>query len=278
MEAEERGRALSVGREIAEALVEPLLGALAETQEGGRAIEKKGAIDLVTEHDRRTEDFIREQLHLALPHHRVLAEEEGASGEGESIWYVDPIDGTTNFAHGHPFFAVSMGLVHRGVAQVGLILAPALGALYWGSLDTGAHRNAAPIRVSESEALSESLLATGFPYDRWESDDENLREHRAILKRSRGIRRCGAAALDLALVASGVYDGYWEQRLSPWDLAAGAFLVELAGGRVSSYQGGDLDLERGSLVTSNGHIHEELLRVLAEARGEGGLPAEPSAR
>ncbi|NLE47431.1 MAG: inositol monophosphatase [Sandaracinaceae bacterium] len=274
MEAEERGRALTVAREIAEALVEPLLDALS----GVRAIEKKGAIDLVTEHDRRTEEFIRAQLHLELPHHRVLAEEDGASGEGESVWYVDPIDGTTNFAHGHPFFAVSLGLVHRGVPQVGLILAPALGALYWGSRDSGAHRNAMPIRVSETMELSESLLATGFPYDRWHSEDENLAEYRAVLKRSRGIRRCGAAALDLAFVAAGIYDGYWEQRLSPWDLAAGAFLVELAGGRVTSYSGEPFDLMRGSLITSNGHIHDELIGVIGHARSERGLSPEPATR
>lgn len=274
MEADERRQSLSVARVIAEALVEPLI----EAQAGNRAIEKKGEIDLVTEHDRRTEDFIREQLHLALPHHRVVAEEEGASGEGESIWYVDPIDGTTNFAHGHPFYAVSMGLVSRGIPQVGVILAPALGALYWGSRDTGAHRNAAPIAVSETALLRDSLLATGFPYDRWEAEDENLAEHRAVLKRSRGIRRCGAAALDLAFVASGVYDGYWEQRLSPWDLAAGAFLVELAGGRVSSYSGTEFELESGNLITSNGCIHDELLGVLSEARSERGFDAEPTRR
>lgn len=274
MEADERRQSLSVARVIAEALVEPLI----EAQAGNRAIEKKGEIDLVTEHDRRTEDFIREQLHLALPHHRVVAEEEGASGEGESIWYVDPIDGTTNFAHGHPFYAVSMGLVSKGIPQVGVILAPALGALYWGSRDTGAHRNAAPIAVSETALLRDSLLATGFPYDRWEAEDENLAEHRAVLKRSRGIRRCGAAALDLAFVASGVYDGYWEQRLSPWDLAAGAFLVELAGGRVSSYSGAEFELESGNLITSNGRIHDELLGVLSEARSESGFDAEPTCR
>lgn len=274
MEADERRQSLSVARVIAEALVEPLI----EAQAGNRAIEKKGEIDLVTEHDRRTEDFIREQLHLALPHHRVVAEEEGASGEGESIWYVDPIDGTTNFAHGHPFYAVSMGLVSKGIPQVGVILAPALGALYWGSRDTGAHRNAAPISVSETALLRDSLLATGFPYDRWEAEDENLAEHRAVLKRSRGIRRCGAAALDLAFVASGVYDGYWEQRLSPWDLAAGAFLVELAGGRVSSYSGAEFELESGNLITSNGRIHDELLGVLSEARSESGFDAEPTCR
>lgn len=274
MEADERRQSLSVARVIAEALVEPLI----EAQAGNRAIEKKGEIDLVTEHDRRTEDFIREQLHLALPHHRVVAEEEGASGQGESIWYVDPIDGTTNFAHGHPFYAVSMGLVSKGIPQVGVILAPALGALYWGSRDTGAHRNAAPIAVSETALLRDSLLATGFPYDRWEAEDENLAEHRAVLKRSRGIRRCGAAALDLAFVASGVYDGYWEQRLSPWDLAAGAFLVELAGGRVSSYSGAEFELESGNLITSNGCIHDELLGVLSEARSERGFDAEPTRR
>lgn len=274
MEADERRQSLSVARVIAEALVEPLI----EAQAGNRAIEKKGEIDLVTEHDRRTEDFIREQLHLALPHHRVVAEEEGASGQGESIWYVDPIDGTTNFAHGHPFYAVSMGLVSKGIPQVGVILAPALGALYWGSRDTGAHRNAAPIAVSETGLLRDSLLATGFPYDRWEAEDENLAEHRAVLKRSRGIRRCGAAALDLAFVASGVYDGYWEQRLSPWDLAAGAFLVELAGGRVSSYSGAEFELESGNLITSNGLIHDELLGVLSEARSERGFDAEPIRR
>jgi myo-inositol-1(or 4)-monophosphatase len=274
MDADEMGRALDVAREIAEALVEPLVDAQARTLR----IEKKGAIDLVTEHDLRTEHFIREQLHLALPHHRVVAEEEGESGGGGAVWYVDPIDGTTNFAHGHPFFAVSMGLVEGGVGQVGVVLAPALGKLYWGSRDAGAHVNSNPLRVSATRELPDALFATGFPYDRWTAKDDNLAEYRAVMKRAQGIRRCGAAALDLCLVAAGTYDGYWEQGLKPWDLAAGALLVELAGGRVTSYDGSDFELEAGCLVSTNGAVHETLIEVLGEARRGAGLPEVPARR
>jgi myo-inositol-1(or 4)-monophosphatase len=274
MDAEEMGRSLDVAREITEALVEPLIDAQAKTVR----IEKKGAIDLVTEHDVRTEQFIRGQLHLALPHHRVVAEEEGASGGEGPVWYVDPIDGTTNFAHGHPFFAVSMGLYANGVAQVAVVLAPALGKLFWGSRDAGAHVNSSPLRVSAARALSDALLATGFPYDRWTAEDQNLTEYGAVMRRAQGIRRCGAAALDLCFVAAGVYDGYWEQKLKPWDLAAGALLVELAGGRTTAYDGGAFDVESGSLVSSNGHIHEELVRAVGDARRAAGFPGLPPSR
>jgi myo-inositol-1(or 4)-monophosphatase len=274
MDAEEMGRSLDVAREIAEALVEPLVDAQARTLR----IEKKGEIDLVTEHDVRTEQAIREQLHLALPHHRVVAEEEGASGGGGPVWYVDPIDGTTNFAHGHPFFAVSMGLYAEGVAQVAVVLAPALGKLFWGSRDAGAHVNSNPLRVSATRELRDALLATGFPYDRWTAEDQNLSEYGVVMKRAQGIRRCGAAALDLCFVAAGVYDGYWEQKLKPWDLAAGALLVELAGGVTTAYDGGGFELESGSLVSTNGHIHGELVGVIGDARRSAGLPALPLLR
>jgi myo-inositol-1(or 4)-monophosphatase len=274
MDADEMGRSLDVAREIAESLVDPLMDAQARTLR----IEKKGEIDLVTEHDIRTEQVIREQLHLALPHHRVVAEEEGASGGGGPVWYVDPIDGTTNFAHGHPFFAVSMGLYEDGVGQVGVVLAPALGKLYWGSRDAGAHVNSNPLRVSATSELNNALFATGFPYDRWSAEDENLAEYRAVMKRAQGIRRCGAAALDLCLVASGTYDGYWEQQLKPWDLAAGTLLVELAGGRTTAYDGGPFELERGSLVSTNGHVHDALLGALGEARNGAGLTPSPKHR
>jgi len=274
MDADEMGRALFVAREIAEALVDPLVDAQARTLR----IEKKGEIDLVTEHDVRTEHYIREQLHLALPHHRVIAEEEGESGGEGAVWYVDPIDGTTNFAHGHPFFAVSMGLVEDGVAQVGVVLAPALGKLFWGSRDAGAHVNSNPLRVSATREMRDALFATGFPYDRWTSEDANVAEHRAVMKRAQGIRRCGAAALDLCLVAAGTYDGYWEQGLKPWDLAAGAFLVELAGGRTTAYDGRDFELESGCLVSTNGLVHEALLGAIGEARRDAGLPPAPARR
>jgi len=274
MDAEEMARSLAVARSIAESLVEPLVAA----QASAVRIEKKGEIDLVTEHDLRTEQVIRERLHRELPHHRIVAEEEGESGGEGAVWYVDPIDGTTNFAHGHPFFAVSMGLFEGGVGQVAVVAAPALGKIYWGSRAAGAFVNDRPLRVSATDALRDSLLATGFPYDRWTSNDENFAEYRAVMKRVRGIRRCGAAALDLCLVAAGTYDGYWEQGLKPWDVAAGSILVELAGGRTTGYDGSPLGLASGHLVSSNGHIHDALVEVVGEARAEAGLPPFPRSR
>lgn len=229
-------------------------------------VTKKGEIDLVTEWDLRSERLIVDRLGAAFPDHRIVAEEGATRGEGELAWYVDPIDGTTNFSHGHPFFCVSIGLFQDTQPILGVVNAPALGVEWWGAPGLGLHRNDSPASVSSADQLSEALVATGFPYDRWANPDDNLREYRAFLKRCRGVRRCGSAALDLALTADGTYALFWEQRLSPWDLAAGAALVSAAGGQLSDYDGSSADIRTGRIVATNGRLHQEAIRVLKEAR------------
>jgi myo-inositol-1(or 4)-monophosphatase len=201
-----------------------------------------------------------------------VGEEGTATGTGDRVWYVDPIDGTTNYAHGHPFFAVSIALYDGSEGLAGVIAAPALGVTWHGAKGLGAHRNGKRCRVSSKAFLDDALCATGFPYDRREAVDDNLREFGAFIKRTQGIRRCGAAAVDLALVAEGTYDVYWEQRLNAWDTCAGALLVEEAGGRLSDYAGGPADPRSGTLVATNGRLHDAALAVLAEARRDLGPP------
>ena len=235
------------------------------------SVRKKGAIDLVTDFDLRSEALLRERIRRAFPAHTIVAEEgedrSGDRGEEEWIWYVDPIDGTTNFAHGHFFFCVSLGLARHGRPVLGVVHAPALGATWAGVVGRGCTRDGEPCRPSSAAALSEALVATGFPYDRAISPENNLRETVHIVPRVRGIRRCGSAALDLALVADGTYDGYWEQKLKPWDACAGMALVLAAGGMITDYDGGAPDARASRLVASNGPLHPALLAAVQEARG-----------
>lgn len=237
------------------------------------SVEKKGPIDLVTRFDRDAEVLVRERLAAALPDHAIVGEEGDPSGEGPLVWFVDPIDGTTNFAHGHPFFCVSLGLFDRVARRplVGVIEAPALGLRWSAHAGGGATRNGRPIRVSTRATLADALVATGFAYDRWQAVDDNLAEHDAFVKCTRGVRRCGSAALDLALTAEGTYDLYWEQSLKPWDLAAGLVLVHEAGGRVSDYLGDATWPELGQVVASNGLVHAQALSTIAAARAGRGL-------
>ena len=263
----ERARALAMALTIADEAA----SLAREGWRSGLAIEKKGTIDLVTQYDLRSEALIRARLSEAFPDHRIVGEEGDTwEGSGGATWYVDPIDGTTNFAHGHPFFCVSIALWSESdegaLGEVGVVAAPALGVTWSAARGAGARRNGEPCRVSGTIELGDALCATGFPYDRWTSEEDNLREHRAFLKRTRGIRRCGSAALDLCLVADGTYDLYWEQKLNPWDMCAGALLVLEAGGRLSDYDGGPADPRDGRLVASNGALHDEALQVIAEAR------------
>ena len=237
---------------------------------------KKGAVDLVTEFDLRCETLLRERLARAFPRHTVVAE-EGAARDvaGDSpVWYVDPIDGTTNFAHGHFYFAVSLGLAVRGEPVLGVVHAPALQTTYVGAVGLGARR-LSPLHPSDdscvpsrTETLDDALLATGFPYDRSTSAENNLREFAAIKLLAQGIRRCGAASLDLCMVADGTYDAYWEQKLAPWDLAGGAAIVRAAGGRVTDYDGAAMGLDRGRAIASNGRVHDALIAAIAEARAK----------
>ena len=238
-----------------------------------KKISYKGAVDLVTEYDTRAEDLIRESLTKTFPDSDFLAEESSHLAPDNQKrfplrWIVDPLDGTTNFAHGHPIFAVSIGLQEGEHLVAGTVFIPQLEEMYSARTGGGAYCNDTPISVSSTADLDTALLATGFPYDRRETEDDNTRELTRFIKRTQGVRRCGAAAVDLALVARGACDGYWEPKLHPWDIAAGTVLVQEAGGRVTDYSGGRINLENGWIVSSNGRIHDEMLQVIGDARAE----------
>jgi len=229
-------------------------------------ISRKGRFDLLTEYDLGSERLIREQLCGAFPGHRIVGEEDAESGEGELVWYVDPIDGTTNFAHGHFFFAMSIALYRGSEGLAGVVHAPALGVTWKAAKGMGAFRNGQRCSVSTRDQLDEAVCATGFPYDRWSTPDNNHAELALFLQRARGIRRCGAASIDLCLVADGTYDIYWEQGLNAWDMCAGALLVLEAGGQLSTYEGDEADPRTGKLIASNGVLHEAAVRTIREAR------------
>ncbi len=236
----------------------------------------KGESDLVTEFDTRSERLLRERLGAVFPDHGVVGEEgEGPQERDRAlVWYVDPIDGTTNFAHGHPFFCVSLGLVEKSDAGerplAGVVVAPALGMLWSAARGLGAERHDArgvtPCRVSSTERLEEALLATGFPASRRTSPENNYARFLRIDSHTRGVRRCGAAALELCLVADGAYDGFWEPGLNAWDVAAGVAILLEAGGRVSNVDGSAFGLHERRVLASNGLVHDALLEALA-ARG-----------
>ncbi len=245
------------------------LDAGAIAMEGWRAggeISKKGRFDLLTEYDLRSEALIRERLGSEFPSHRIVGEEGAETGSGELVWYVDPIDGTTNFAHGHFFFAVSIALYRGTDGLAGVVHAPALGVTWKAAKSGGAFRNGAPCVVSDRSDLEEALCATGFPYDRSANPDNNHAELALFLERARGVRRCGSAAIDLCLVADGTYDVYWEKALNAWDMCAGALLVNEAGGRLSGYEGEPADPRSGKLIATNGLLHDEAVRTVGEAR------------
>ncbi len=241
---------------------------------GGTTIHKKGAIDLVTEYDLRSEAHIVKELGRVFPDIAVVGEEaqgktDVAQGSATALrFFVDPIDGTTNFAHGHPFFCVSIGLCQGTQPVAGVIYAPVLELCWVGAVGQGATRNGAPCRVSECDALGEALCATGFGYDVAGKQDDNVAEFGAVQARARGIRRCGAAALDLALVSDGTYDAYWEFMLQPWDLAAGAALVLAAGGHATGFSGQTLNVLEGAVVaTSTAQVSVQLREIIDGVRG-----------
>lgn len=226
------------------------------------SIERKSAIDLVTVADRESEEAVASLVRAAHPDHALLLEESGAQGAAaaEWTWVVDPLDGTTNFAHGLRLFAVSIGVLHRGVPVVGGIFAPALDEMYLAVRGKGAFRNGERLRVSPAATLEESLLVTGFPYDRRKHLDGLLAMARETLARTQGMLRLGAASLDLAAVAAGNLDGFYEYNLKPWDVAAGYLLVEEAGGRVTQFRGEPASiLEPWTTVATNGLIHDAVL-------------------
>lgn len=223
----------------------------------------KGTIDLVTEADRMSEELILAEIALRFPEHGVLSEEsKEKNGRASMRWIVDPLDGTTNYAHGFPFFCVSIALEKDGVVILGVVYDPLRDDLFEASLGGGARLNGKELRVSSVEDLSRGLLATGFPYDIRESPDNNLNFFNAMAKKAQAIRRAGAAALDLAYLAAGRFDGFWELKLKPWDTAAGCLLVTEAGGVISDMAGGAWNLYSPGLAASNGLIQEQMMKVL----------------
>lgn len=222
---------------------------------------EKAARDLVTEFDLASETLIRERLAQATPDIPVVAEETGGH-PGDRTWYCDPLDGTMNFVHGHPFWSVSIGLYEAGEACVGAVVAPVLGLAWTGHRGGVSRRSGEPCAVSTTEKLGAALVATGFPPQRDREPDSNLATFVDVMQHVQGVRRCGSAAIDLCLVADGTYDGYWERRLNAWDLCAGACIVLGAGGHLTSLDGTLADVTRGHLLATNGLIHQAMLEIL----------------
>jgi myo-inositol-1(or 4)-monophosphatase len=233
----------------------------------------KGEVDLVTAVDREAEHLILEALTTAFPTHGIVAEESPArAGQDGHRWYVDPIDGTTNFAHGYPHFAVSIALARDEDLLLGLVYDPVREEVFSACRGEGARLNGGPIQVSEVPTLAQALLGTGFPYDRRQAPDFYLAFWRDAMLQSQGIRRSGSAALDLCYIASGRLDGFWEWKLHPWDTAAGRLIVEEAGGCVTDFSGGAHRLTGEETAASNGRLHGELLAFLGTVRTRLGAP------
>jgi myo-inositol-1(or 4)-monophosphatase len=226
-------------------------------------IRSKRQNDFVSEVDHAAEEAIIRVLRDAYPSHGFLAEESGErDAKAEYVWVIDPLDGTTNFLHGNPQYCVSIGLLHKGKPTQGVIYDPNRNELFTASKGAGAFLNDRRIRVSHVEKLGEALLGTGFPFKEIDHIDEYLRGLRRLMHMSSGIRRPGAAALDLAWVAAGRTDGFWEMGLSPWDMCAGALMVREAGGLVGDFQGEERFMETGRIVAANGKIFAALLKAL----------------
>jgi len=255
--------------ELAQRLASIALGVAQEASEIAAAgwrqrplAAKKAPVDLVTEYDLSTERFIRARLAELAPDVGVMAEEEGGSVGAEPAFYCDPIDGTTNFVHGHPFWAVSIGVVEAGRPIAGAVVAPALQTTWVGWQGGGAQRNGAPCQVSLTESVGEALVASGFPLDRSREPDNNFASFARVKQAARAVRRCGSAAIDCCLVADGTYDAYWERRLHIWDVAAGSAIALAAGGRLTALDGGPPNLERGHIILSNGRVHDQLVPLV----------------
>jgi len=260
MSAQERRVAIEIARAAGDLLRRELLAP--------RRIAYKGSpTNLVTEMDARAEALIVDRLLGAFPDDAVLAEERGAQpGRSGRRWIIDPIDGTTNYAHGLPAYAVSIALAVGRRVELGVVYDPSHDELYVAERGGGAFCNERRLAVSRTSTLDASLLTTGFPYDIRVNPDNNLKEYATFATRSRAVRRFGSAVLDLAWVAAGRYDGFWELRLGPWDVAAGGLLVEEAGGRLTGITGAPLDLDAPTLLATNGLIHDEMLAILKDTR------------
>jgi myo-inositol-1(or 4)-monophosphatase len=242
-------------------------------------IEYKGDVDLVTAADRASEKLIAERLHARWPQHGIVGEEGTRTDtSAEFRWYVDPLDGTTNFAHGYPVFCVSIALARRDdEIEVGVLYDPTRNELFAAERGRGATLNGNPIHVSKTTRLAESILGTGFPSHK-RHKNPNIYFYQQITLRSHGVRRAGSAALDLANVAAGRYDGFWEFNLNPWDTAAGVLIVREAGGKVTRFDGSGFQIDSRETLGSNGLVHDALVREFQEIFDGRGLDALPDPR
>ncbi len=232
-------------------------------------IDYKGVIDLVTEVDRQSEALLLSEIRHRFPGHRVVAEESGGlDGADGDLWFVDPLDGTVNYAHGVPIFTVSIAYAHQGKVRLGVVYDPMRDECFAAERGRGAWLNGEPIRVSPTDDLNRSLLVTGFPYDIRTNPQNNLDLFATFALRTHGVRRLGSAALDLCYVAAGRFDGYWEIRLNPWDVAAGGLIAEEAGAKVTNL-GGEADYlsPPQSILAANPIIHAQILNVIQEVKG-----------
>mgnify|MGYP002857828618 CR=1 FL=1 len=267
--------ALIARMELARKLAREAGKILRDMQYEGLHVERKGTIDFVTEADRKSERHVIKGIRAMFPSDAIWAEESGAAESGVGVswdagfgWLVDPLDGTTNYLHGIPHVGVSIGVAYKGVPVVGVVLDPFRDELFHAVRGQGAFRNEQPVEVTRTLELSQSLLATGFPYDRRQYIDRLLSRVANAMRESHGVRRFGAASLDLCWVACGRFDGFFEEGLSPWDMCAGAVIIAEAGGVVTTYEGASFDLMVPEFVASNGRIHDALLeRVVMSGVG-----------
>lgn len=240
--------------------------------EGGRVLKRamdrpkqisyKGPVSLVTETDGKIERLIIDIIHQNFPNHSILAEESVPQGNSSSKWIIDPIDGTTNFAHGLPMACVSIAYEESGDLKLGGVWNPFYNEWFWAEKSKGASLNGKKIRVSKNKTLKTSLLVTGFPYDRYKRADYYVRIFKAFMGQTHGIRRLGSAALDLCHVASGRFDGYWEFNLEAWDQAAGVLIAKEAGAKLSDFSGNSFSIYGKQTLATNGKVHGEMLRIL----------------
>jgi myo-inositol-1(or 4)-monophosphatase len=251
--------------EVLEELARAAGAILRATYEKDLQVDYKGSIDPVTEADRRAEAYLLEEIRRRFPASRVLAEESGASGTGrDGLWYIDPLDGTVNYAHGVPIFAVSIAYAPAGIVTLGAVYDPLRDELFCAERGRGAWMNGRRLTVSQVTELRRSLLVTGFPYDILDNPRNNFDHFARLAKLTQGVRRLGSAALDLCYVAAGRLDGYWELKLNPWDLAAGGLIAAEAGARVTDVDGQSDYLTACSVLAASPALHPQILAVLRE--------------
>ena len=229
-------------------------------------VSHKGDIDLVTDTDLKLEKFITEQILNAYPKDAVIAEENRFKlKDAKRKWIIDPLDGTTNFVHRFPFVNISIGVEINGKMHYGAVFNPIFNELFFAEYNKGAYLNGRQIHVSQNTMLKDCIVATGFPYDRWQRGDYYIKEFLAFTKTTQGVRRTGSAAIDLCYVAIGRFDGFFERKLKPWDMAAGSLIVSEAGGKITQFKGESWHYTNDTIVASNGLIHTKMIETLSKA-------------